>query len=47
MSLSVAAAVLASTVQRQASLQSLDPACQVTNKPNDLVNLVGLMHYAT
>lgn len=31
MSLSVVDAVLASTVQRQASLQSLEPACQVKN----------------
>lgn len=32
MSPSVVAAALASTVQRRASLLSLDPACQVTNK---------------
>lgn len=34
MNLSVVAAFLASTVQRQASLQSLDPACQVGNSMN-------------
>lgn len=34
MNLSVVAAFLASTVQRQASLQSLDPACQVRNSVN-------------
>lgn len=37
MSLSVVAALLASTVQRPASLQSLGPACQVTNKPDALL----------
>lgn len=35
-SLSVAAAVLASTVQGRASSPSLDPACQVRNRTDDL-----------
>lgn len=36
MSLSVVAALLAFTVQRRASLQSLGPACKVTKKPDAL-----------